>query len=301
MITVFLLRRIKLINIRWLRKLIEAILCTIFALAFIVAVHLLFLHLFNNLVSSITSEPAQNVSESTSDSKSLARYDKAHTSAKIKKYSNRSLKKMYAIYPHTTKLSDKYVVATKKSHKKEILNNALRSKDLKTLVAICYYDPTNINKEYVFSCAWKLDLDKHQEAKKAYLEDKKGSNVYETTIYYDHCADYYNQRLTKSEKGYITPQLRKILNSMYGISDDDYEDYKEAYDEYIEIEDTHHNNFIETCIGWLAHPLKKNWPSLIETIVLFITGAGLFVILNDIADRTGPVYSFWQVIKEMKS
>lgn len=296
MITIFLLRRIKLINIQWLRKLVKAILYTIFVLTFIVVFHLIFLHLFNNIVADITGEPAQNVSASDSDNKSttkaLARYDKAHTPAKIKQYSNHSLKKMYAIYPHTTKLSEKYVVTTKKSHKKEILNDALRSKDIKTLVAICYYDPTNINKEYVFSCAWKLDLDKHKEAKKAYLEDKKGSNAYETTIYYDHCADYYAHRLTKSEKGYITPQLRKILHSIYGISDHDDEDYKEAYKEFKEVYDTHHNNFIDTYFGWLANPFKKNWPSLAEIIFLFLDGSGLFMILNEIADPKGLFNSF---------
>ena len=86
--------------------------------------------------------------------------------------------------------------------------------------------------------------------------------------------------------------MRKILNSIYGTSDEDDEYYTEAYKEFKEVYDTHHNNFIDTYFGWLANPFKKNWPSLAEIILLFISGSGLFMILNEIADPKGLFNSF---------
>lgn len=78
----------------------------------------------------------------------------------VKMYSNATLSQMYQAFPSKTKMSVKYQKTKDNSYRNQLLEVALKQGDLDTIVAICHYNPTNLNKAYVYACGWNVEYDR---------------------------------------------------------------------------------------------------------------------------------------------
>lgn len=113
----------------------------------------------------------------------------------VRKYSKKTLTKLYKSFPKETKESKKYVKAKDDNYKSFISTNALKSSDFHTLIAICKKDPTNMNKAYVFACGWNIEYDKTHMS------------------HYAKCLIYYRDRMSEKELKQISTPLHKIMES----------------------------------------------------------------------------------------
>lgn len=175
MLTIFSLRKADTINNIWLRRFAKTSIYFVFAIVFSIVA----LFLVRQASDFNAAHPSESDKEAAAE---IDNFMETYSPANIEKQSQRSLKKMYNYYPHTTKISQKYFSTTTQNGKKQILSNALQYRDIKSLVAICYKEPTNINKDYVFTCAYKLRL------------DNDGDITPEDSMV------YYDQSLTKADK-----------------------------------------------------------------------------------------------------
>lgn len=250
MLTIFLLRKADIINGTWLRRLAKTAIYLIFTMVFSIVICLL-LQQVNNFV---ISHPSQSDKEADAE---WENFMDTYAPANIEKQSKRSLKKMYNYYPHTTKISRKYFSTTTLNGKKQILSSALQYRDIESLVAICYKEPTNINKDYVFTCAYKLGLNKDDDITPA-----------DSLVYYD-------QSLTKADQKYVTPQLHNITSKLYSDTDDD--------DDDDDVKPTAYSKFMDWATGWLNVSIRKGWPDNFEIIFLLVLASLIFYFLYGIA------------------
>lgn len=245
MLTIFSLRKADTINNIWLRRFVKTSIYFVFAIMFSIVA------LF--LVRQVSDFNATHPSESQKKAGAeMANLLDTYSPANIEKQSTRSLQKMYDYYPHTTKTSQKYFATTTQHGKKQILSTALQYRDIKSLVAICYKEPTNINKDYVFTCAYKLRL------------DNDGDITPEDSMV------YYDQSLTKADKKYVTPQLHNITSKHYSDTDDD-------------VKPTAFAKFMDCATSWLDMSIKKGWPNNFTIISLAIFSYAIFCLLYRVA------------------
>lgn len=249
MLTIFLLRKVDIINGTWFRRLAKTAIYLIFTMVFSIVICLLFQQM-RNFAAAHPSESDKEVAAEWDD------FMETYAPANIEKQSQRSLKKMYNYYPHTTKISQKYFSTTTQNGKRQILSNALQYRDIKSLVAICYKEPTNINKDYVFTCAYKLGL------------DNDGDITPEDSMV------YYDQSLTKADKKYVTPQLHNITSKHYSDTDDDDDD---------DVKPTAYSKFMDWATSWLDISIRKGWPNNFEIISLLACASMIFYFLYSIA------------------
>lgn len=253
MLTIFLLRKANIINGIWLRRLAKTAIYLVFTIVFSVIVYFL----FNQAVNFLTSHPFG--SDSEIDDK-MDRYYTTHTEDNIglKSYSN--LKQLYEYYPHITKTSRKYFLTTTQLGKKEILGTALQHKDIKSLVAICHKEPTNINKDYVFACAYKLGLYSDED------------------ITSEDSLLYYDGSLTKKDRKYVSPQLNKITSKLYGEDDNDNDDGGE-----VDLKPTAFSKFSNWLNAWLTTSINKGWPDNLTIVTLVSLSSLIFYGLYHLA------------------
>lgn len=247
MLTIFSLRKANTINNIWLRRFAKTAIYLIFTIVFSIVICLLFQQV-RNFAAAHPSESDKETAAEIDD------FMETYSPANIEKQSQRSLKKMYNYYPHTTKISQKYFSTTTQNGKKQILSNALQYRDIKSLVAICYKEPTNINKDYVFTCAYKLGL------------DNDGDITPEDSMV------YYDQSLTKADKKYVTSQLHNITSKHYSDTDED-EDVKP----------TAYSKFMDWATSWLDISIQKGWPNNFTIISLAIFSYAIFCLLYRVA------------------
>ena len=250
MLTIFSLRKADTINNIWLRRFAKTSIYFVFAIMFSIVA----LFLVRQASDFNASHPSESQKEAGAAMVDLL---DTYSDDNLKKQSQRNLKKMYDYYPHTTKTSQKYFATTAQSGKKQILSNALQYRDIKSLVAICYKEPTNIHKDYAFACAYKLGLNDNNEITSG-----------------DSMA-YYDQSLTKADKKYITPLL-KNTNTDYFL-DDDGEDIRDSD------KPTAFTTFMDRITDWLDMSIQKGWPNNFTIISLAIFSYAIFCLLYRVA------------------
>lgn len=113
----------------------------------------------------------------------------------VKMYSNATLSQMYQAFPSKTKMSVKYQKTKDNSYRNQLLEVALKQGDLDTIVAICHYNPTNLNKAYVYACGWNVEYDR--------------ANVENYAV----CLIYYYDLMPAKGKKQIPPLLYKVIKA----------------------------------------------------------------------------------------
>ena len=246
MLTIFLLRKTDTINETWLRRFAKTSIYFVFSLVFSIVA----LFLMHQAVNFNTSHPTKSQKATAS---LIDTVTETYSDDNLEKQSQRSLKKFYNYYPHTTKTSQKYFATTTQSGKKQILNDALKYRDMKSLVAICYKEPTIIHKDYVFACAYKLDI--HSD----------------DVITVGDSMAYYDQSLTKADKKYVTPQLEDMTYDYF--SDEDGEDVRDLD------KPNAFSQFMDRITNWLGMSIQKGWPNNFTIILLVVFSNAIFFIL----------------------
>lgn len=250
MLTIFSLRKADTINNIWLRRFAKTSIYFVFAIMFSVVA------LF--LVRQASDFNAAHPSESQKKfGAAIDTFTETYSDDNLEKQSQRNLEKMYDYYPHTTKTSQKYFATTTQSGKKQILGNALQYGDMKSLVAICYKEPTTIHKDYVFACAYRLDINN------------------DDVITTGDSMTYYDQSLTKADKKYVTPQLKDV-NYNYFL-DDDGEDVRDLD------KPTAFATFMDRITDWLGMSVQKSWPNNFTIILLALFSYAIFCLLYRVA------------------
>lgn len=245
MLTIFLLRNADTIDVTWLRRFAKTSIYLVFTLVFSIVA----LFLIHQAVNFNTSHPTKGQKATAS---LIDTVTETYSDDNLEKQSQRSLKKFYNYYPHTTKTSQKYFATTTQSGKKQILSNALQYRDIKSLVAICYKEPTKIHKDYVFACASELGINNNDE------------------ITSDDSMNYYDLALTKADKKYVTPQLKDTNTKFY--IDDDGEDIRDSDKE----KPNAFFQFMDRITNWLGMSVQKGCPNNFTIILLAIFSNAIF-------------------------